>query len=52
LPVAADVADPTEPDGVVASAVEHFGSVDVLVNNAGRPTPEASWMLPTRTGRS
>jgi 3-oxoacyl-[acyl-carrier protein] reductase len=36
LPVAADVADPTEPDRVVASAVEHFGGVDVLVNNAGR----------------
>jgi 3-oxoacyl-[acyl-carrier protein] reductase len=36
LPEAADVAGPTEPDRVVASAVEHFGSVDVLVNNAGR----------------
>jgi 3-oxoacyl-[acyl-carrier protein] reductase len=36
LPVAADVANPTEPDRVVASTVEHFGSVDVLVNNAGR----------------
>jgi 3-oxoacyl-[acyl-carrier protein] reductase len=36
LPVVADVADPAEPAQVVASAVERFGGVDVLVNNAGR----------------
>jgi 3-oxoacyl-[acyl-carrier protein] reductase len=36
LPLAADVADPAEPARVVACAVERFGSIDVLVNNAGR----------------
>jgi 3-oxoacyl-[acyl-carrier protein] reductase len=34
--VAADVGDSGEPDRVVASAVERFGSVDIMVNNAGR----------------
>jgi NAD(P)-dependent dehydrogenase (short-subunit alcohol dehydrogenase family) len=30
------VGDSGEPDRVVASAVERFGSVDIMVNNAGR----------------
>jgi NADP-dependent 3-hydroxy acid dehydrogenase YdfG len=36
LRVEADVGDSGEPDRVVASAVERFGSVDIMVNNAGR----------------
>jgi NAD(P)-dependent dehydrogenase (short-subunit alcohol dehydrogenase family) len=35
LPVAADLAEPGAADRVVARAVEEFGRVDVLVNNAG-----------------
>ncbi len=33
--VAADIGAPDSPARIVASAVEHFGRVDVLVNNAG-----------------
>ncbi len=33
--VQADVGDPAEAERLVASAVERFGGVDVLVNNAG-----------------
>ncbi|MFG2078466.1 SDR family NAD(P)-dependent oxidoreductase [Nonomuraea maritima] len=48
LPVPADVARPEDCDALVAAAVEAFGQVDVLVNNAGigtavpalRETPE------------
>ena len=35
LPVAADIRSPEDAARVVAAAVEHFGRVDVLVNNAG-----------------
>jgi len=35
LSMAANVADPAEPPRVVASAFERFGSVDLLINNAG-----------------
>jgi 3-oxoacyl-[acyl-carrier protein] reductase len=56
LPVAANVADPAEPARVVASAVEHFGGVDVLVNNAGRAhaggileASDADWQDMTET---
>jgi 3-oxoacyl-[acyl-carrier protein] reductase len=36
LALAADVADPAEPDRIVRSTMERFGSVDIRVNNAGR----------------
>jgi 3-oxoacyl-[acyl-carrier protein] reductase len=36
LPIAANVADPAEPDRIVRSALERFGSIDIMVNNAGR----------------
>lgn len=56
LPVAGNVADPTEPARVVASAIERFGSVDVLVNNAGRAhaggildSSDADWQDMTET---
>jgi NAD(P)-dependent dehydrogenase (short-subunit alcohol dehydrogenase family) len=35
VPVACDVADPTAVEGLVATTVERFGTVDLLVNNAG-----------------
>src|SRR4051794_10507834 len=35
LAVRLDVTDPPSVDQAVAAGVEHFGSIDVLVNNAG-----------------
>lgn len=34
---AADVGDPAQVDALVAAAVERFGHVDIVVNNAGGP---------------
>ena len=42
LHVAADLMDPQAPAAAVAQAVETFGGVDVLVNNAGGPPPGVS----------
>ena len=39
LAVVDDVTDPEAPARLVATTVEHFGSVDVLVANAGGPPP-------------
>jgi NAD(P)-dependent dehydrogenase (short-subunit alcohol dehydrogenase family) len=39
LHVAADLADPAAPAEVIARAVEVYGGLDVLVNNAGGPPP-------------
>lgn len=43
LPLVADVTDPDQAAGIVRSALERFGSLDVLYNNAGGsfPTPMA-----------
>ena len=40
-PVACDVNQRTQPDGLVAAAVDEFGRIDVLVNNAGGAPPKA-----------
>ena len=42
LHVAADLMDPSAPAEVIACAVETFGGLDVLVNNAGGPPPGTS----------
>ena len=39
LAVVDDVTDPEAPARLVATTVEHFGSVDILVANAGGPPP-------------
>ncbi len=41
LAVACDVTDPDEVEGVVAAAVDSFGSVDIVINNSG-----ATWGAP------
>jgi NAD(P)-dependent dehydrogenase (short-subunit alcohol dehydrogenase family) len=40
--IAADVREPDQIDAVVANCVERFGSLDVLVNNAGGSPPANS----------
>jgi citronellol/citronellal dehydrogenase len=35
LPIAVDVRDPDQIDSMAAKAFDHFGRIDVLVNNAG-----------------
>lgn len=56
LSIATDVGNPDEPDRVVASAVERFGRIDIMVNNAGRAcaggimaASEAEWQEMTAT---
>jgi len=39
LPVAADVADPAQVAAAVAAAIDRFGRIDVLVNNAAIAAP-------------
>ena len=41
-PVPVDLSDPTAPADLVATTVERFGRIDVLVNNAGGPPPGTS----------
>jgi NAD(P)-dependent dehydrogenase (short-subunit alcohol dehydrogenase family) len=40
--VPADLMEPGAPAAVVAMAVEKFGGIDVLVNNAGGPPPDTT----------
>lgn len=37
IAVPADVSDPGQAKGFVRKALEHFGTVDILINNAGGP---------------
>ncbi len=42
LAVVADVTDPSSPRRLVAEAVDHFGTLDIVVANAGGPPPGRS----------
>jgi NAD(P)-dependent dehydrogenase (short-subunit alcohol dehydrogenase family) len=35
LPVAADLAEPEQADGMVSAALQEYGRIDILINNAG-----------------
>lgn len=48
LPVRVDVRDASEIDAAVARAVEEFGGIDVLVNNAGAIALEGVRALPLK----
>ena len=49
VPVAADVSDREQVNGFVATCVERFGTVDVLVNNAGVNLPGVFHEVPDET---
>jgi 3-oxoacyl-[acyl-carrier protein] reductase len=36
LAFAADVCEPSAPEQIIGATVEHFGALDILINNAGR----------------
>ena len=44
--VRTDVSDPTSVDAVAARAYERFGTVDMLINNAGIMAMGFSWEVP------
>lgn len=39
LALSADVADAQDRENLVHSAIEHYGRIDILINNAGGPPP-------------
>ncbi len=44
----ADVTKPDEVEGVVDAVMEHYGQIDMLMNNAGVAIPGPVWELPLR----
>jgi 3-oxoacyl-[acyl-carrier protein] reductase len=42
LAIPVDVTDPAQPAALVATTVEHFGRLDILVANAGGPPPASA----------
>ena len=43
LPLVADCSDQAQLTAVVQQAGEHFGAIDIIVNNAGLVVPAALW---------
>ena len=54
LAVSTDVTDSPQVDGMVARALDRFGKVDVLINNAGRTgeSPRPIWDISDEEWRS
>jgi NAD(P)-dependent dehydrogenase (short-subunit alcohol dehydrogenase family) len=58
LAVEGDLADPPTADQIIGGALERFGRIDTLVNNAGvfiskpSPTTTTSWSGSTSPGSS
>ena len=48
LAVQCDVTDETDVTGMVRQVTEHFGRIDILINNAGITTPEPFIKLTTK----
>lgn len=47
VPCPADMADPASPAEIVRKTVEHFGGIDILINNAGIAIPRQISETPT-----
>src|SRR5262245_30439387 len=51
LLVAGDVTSETDRRAVVAHTLEHYGAIDILINNAGAGFYQPSWEMPIEEAR-